>query len=654
MLRYFDVGEVKTSIGRAIVEERYRALRRQVPVIYLLALVNLGALQIATTGMLTVGFNPPTALAVCAAVRVVQWLGTAHEEVSHVQMLKRLRQTCAIAAFMCLLICIWCLRLLQFQDPTAELTIILLGSLTAIGTAYGLSSFPVAARLPLIVLSFPLAGRALLSDNPFFVSAALSLSIVSLLILRLLNVHNKHFTDLVRARARVLNEQERAEASHQRATEAATTDFLTGLPNRRAFMAALDEELANRAGGCKFGLALVDLDRFKPINDTFGHGIGDELLRVVADRLKGLAGEEATVARLGGDEFAVLLPHMDKTVTAEAFGKIILAAINQPAEVKGRQFPVSACCGIALSRRGKLRAPTQVLAHADIALYQAKALSPGRLAIFEPRMGAPRRRRTKIERALQLSTTYDDVHLVYQPIFDLRTGRIIAQEALARWTDRELGDISPAEFIPIAEQLDVIGRLSDTLLNKAIAEAALWPSDIRLSFNLSAVQLCSPGAAEVVMLALKNGGLPPERLQVEVTETSLLADFQKARDNLLKLRSAGVSIVLDDFGAGYASVSYLREIQFDQIKLDGSLTTAAQTDQNGQCLLAAVIGLCEILGVPPVAEHIETEEQLKLLLRLGCGAGQGYWLRRPMPADFARQIRSDLSFLPRGAVSSAA
>jgi EAL domain-containing protein (putative c-di-GMP-specific phosphodiesterase class I) len=259
-------------------------------------------------------------------------------------------------------------------------------------------------------------------------------------------------------------------------------------------------------------------------------------------------------------------------------------------------------------------------------------------------MEAPRQRRAKIERALQLHGIYDDIHVVFQPIFDLRTGQIIAQEALARWTDEELGDVSPAEFVPIAEQLDVIGRLSDSLFDKAVKEAAQWPAAVRLSFNLSAIQICSAGSADGIIRTLTERGVSPERLQVEVTEITLLADFQQARANLLKLRSAGVSLVLDDFGAGHASISNLREIRFDQVKLDGSLVKAAEECPERQRLLGAVIGLCQALDVPAVAEHVETEEQLKLLLELGCGAGQGYWLHRPISSDAAREVSSHLSF----------
>lgn len=654
MSSYLSIDEVDTAAGRAIVAERYTAVRRQVPVIYLLAIVNLFGLQLAASGEFSFGLNPPTALALCAAVRMTQWIKAGATEVCHEVMLTRLQQTAWVSGTVSLVISVWCLHLMA-SNPTALMSVLLFGSLTAIGVAYGLSSFPLAARLPLLVLAVPLAAKALLSDDPQFIGAALSLAVVTALIWRLLEVHNRHFVGLIKSRSVIAHEQERAEDARREAFSAATTDFLTGLPNRRAFVTAIEEKLKTPASA--FGVALVDLDRFKPTNDTFGHAAGDELLRTVAARLLETVDSTATVARLGGDEFAVLFSGVRETSAAKALGERILAALNMPVEISGRPFAISACCGVALASHDPPSTASRLLANADVALYDAKASGCGKAAVFLVEMEAPRRRRAQIERALQLTDNHDDVEVVFQPIVDLHTGAIVAQEALARWSDDELGEVSPAEFVPIAEHLNVIGGLSEMLLEKAVAEAVQWQNPVRLSFNLSAVQLCSERSAEMILDTLHDAGLAASRLQVEVTETALLADFDKARENLQRLRSKGVTIVLDDFGAGYASISYLREMQFDQIKLDGSLVTSAQQCPERQRLLGAVIGLCRALNVEPVAEHIETEQQLKLLLTLGCGLGQGYWLHKPMRAPAARELSftsNDLRELPPPAKRTAA
>jgi EAL domain-containing protein (putative c-di-GMP-specific phosphodiesterase class I) len=264
-------------------------------------------------------------------------------------------------------------------------------------------------------------------------------------------------------------------------------------------------------------------------------------------------------------------------------------------------------------------------------------------------MEAPRRRRTAIERALLSPGIDNDFRMVFQPIFDLKSGRAVAHEALARWTDPELGPIPPSEFVPIAEHLNLIDQINQRLMALAFEEARQWPAEVKLSFNLSAIQICSAGSARSVLHALAQARLGPDRLQIEVTETALLGDFERARKNLAELREAGVTIVLDDFGAGYASIGYLRELRFDQIKLDGGLVTAAQHSADGRRLLRAVIGLCENLGVSSIAEHVESEELLKLVVELGCSGGQGHWLSAPVEAkELAVQCGMDQSERRRG------
>jgi diguanylate cyclase (GGDEF)-like protein len=643
---YLDAGEIDTASGRAIVEERYFALRQQIPIIYVLAVVNLCGLQLATGNKLEFGVNVPTLLGICAFVRVLQWLRTP-KEVTHAVMLRRMRQTCCLATMICLIVCVWCLHI-QTVSQTAAMAVMLFGGLTAIGVSYGLGALPAAARLPLLVLALPLAAQAGMSSDPQFVGAALSLAVVALLILRLLNVHNAQFTDVIRSRSMIAREQELAEHARQEATLAATTDFLTGLPNRRAFVAALDAEIAPTRPRRPFAVAVVDLDRFKAVNDTFGHASGDKLLQTVAERLLHAAGKTAVVARLGGDEFGLLFPKVACAEDAMSAGVRLLSEVNRPAVINGRQFAVSACCGLGMSRKGKSRTPSRILADADLALYEAKDRPGGGVAVFEPRMEAPQRRRSQVERALQLPDVHDRIHLVFQPIIDLHSGRLVANEALARWRDPELGDVSPSEFVPLAEQLNVIGSISDRLMMKAFIEALNWPASVRLSFNLSAVQLCEPGSAESILRALQEVRLPTGRLQVEVTETALLADFTRARENLGRLSTAGVTIVLDDFGAGYASIGYLRELRFDQIKLDGALVTAAQDSPDGERLLAAVIGLCQALGVSTIAEHVENDRQLTLLIKLGCSAGQGFWLQPPLSAEACRELSTAASLVFQG------
>jgi diguanylate cyclase (GGDEF)-like protein len=634
---YFQPDEPETAIECALVRERYLALRPQIPIIYLLAVIALCGLQFAIEEKLVLGLNPPSILAGCAIVRLAQWLRRPTDEVTVNSMWRRMRQTTWLTLLVCVLICIWCLYSAQ-RAPQDIISVLLLGGLTAIGATFGLSSHPAAARIPLIVLALPLAAGALLSTNVQFVAAAISLAVVALLLLRVLEINNEHLEGLITSKDIIAHEQNRTGIALKDASDAATTDFLTELANRRAFMASLTAKLEGARSGCGFALALIDLDRFKLINDSFGHTTGDELLRIVARRLMEAAPDRAHVARLGGDEFAVLLPDINEVAATRLAGDRIVSLLNGPAAFNDSQFTISGCCGLTIVQTAHSETTSSVLAQADIALYHAKRNGSGQLAMFEPQMDAPRKRRAQIGRALQAPATFSGIDLAFQPIVNLRSGRVLAYEALARWTHHELGNIEPADFIPVAEQLNLIGALSGNLLKKAACEAVRWPEPIKLSFNLSAVQLCSASSAQTIITETRRAGLDPERLQVEVTETALLGDFGKARENLHALKAEGVTIVLDDFGAGYSSISYLKEIQFDLIKLDGSLIASSNDTVERQRLLGAVIGLCNGMQVPCVAEHIEEKEQARMLLELGCELGQGYWLQKPMPGAAMRQV----------------
>jgi diguanylate cyclase (GGDEF)-like protein len=397
---------------------------------------------------------------------------------------------------------------------------------------------------------------------------------------------------------------------------------------------------------------LLDLDGFKPINDTFGHAAGDAVLVEVAARLGREAGTGALVARLGGDEFGLILAHANQAALARA-GEMLCLALGAPYYVEGREFRVSASGGMALLAPAECDV-AQALSRAVAALYAAKEKGRGSTAMFTPEIAEANRRRIAIERALMDGGIGERIGFSFQPIFDLATGQLRAFEALARWTDPVLGLVEPGEFIPIAEQINVIEQISDTLLARAAAEAAHWPDAVRLSFNLSAVQLCAPRSAPRLLAIVAKNGLDPTRLQIEVTETAMLGDFAVARRNLAQLRAAGTRIVLDDFGSGFASISYLREMMFDAIKLDGALVRGAPESEVAVRLLKGVLALCASLRVPCVAEHIETEGQLALLRELGCRDGQGYALGGPMPAAEARVLGAArvLPFASKGIVTA--
>jgi diguanylate cyclase (GGDEF)-like protein len=655
-----DAGEAQTAGGRALLEERYQALLRQIPLLYIVALANYLGLHLATGGQIDSFYSPSTLLVGLVIVRLVHWLRARNRVLTPEEIVRELRKTWAYALIVSMGFCTWALWLIDGANPDYDGHVILFGTLAGVGCAYGLSSFPGAARVPLLCLALPIAVRLFFSDDIAHKGMGIAICVVILLILRLLGIHNQAFRELVESRTAISLERERAQraerlakAEKAKARLIADTDPLTGLANRRAFLRALGRRaggLARSGGG--FALAMVDLDGFKPINDTFGHATGDRVLEGIGERLARAAGEGALIARTGGDEFALLLPRVRSVAGATSAGAAVCAALQEPFVVDGREFRISGCCGVTLLKRDDCDVQ-EALIRADTALYRAKEGGRSGIAVFTREMHEIHRRRILVEKALRLPETLDRIGLVFQPITDLATGELKALEALARWHDEILGRIPPDQFIPIAEQINVIEPISDRLLALAAAEAARWAAAVRLSFNVSAVQLCTTGSASRILAVIERAGLDPCRLQVEVTETALLADFEVARDNLHALRGAGARIVLDDFGAGHASISYLREMQFDGVKLDGALIASVVDSLRSRRLLKGVLDLCEALGLPSVAEHIETEEQLRLLRELGCREGQGYLLSPPLHAEAAAALAAPKLALIRGRAAAA-
>ncbi|HYW15907.1 MAG TPA: EAL domain-containing protein [Allosphingosinicella sp.] len=636
---------METVGGRILLEERFRALQRQVPLLYVVIFSNMVGLYLASGGKFDSFLDFPLLIGALMVMRTVHWLKVRNRVLAPERILNELRKMLVFSVMFSVAFCAWSLNLMATRPATDHDFIILFASLAAIGCAYGVSRYPAAARTPLLLLGLPLAGLLILTSDAAHVAMGVGLLSIILVLLRQLGLHDEGFCELVESRTAISLERERAQGAERlakaekaKARLIADTDPLTGLANRRAFLRALGRRAAGLARSRKgFALAMVDLDGFKPINDTFGHAAGDRVLEGIGSRLARASGDGALIARTGGDEFALLLPTIRSMTAADSAGVAICAALQEPFQVDGREFRVSGSCGVTLLVPGDCNVE-EALIRADTALYRAKESGRSGVAVFTPEMHEIHRRRILVEKALRLPETLDRIGLVFQPIKDLATGELKALEALARWHDDTLGRIPPSQFIPIAEQINVIEQISDKLLGQAAAEAARWATSVRLSFNVSAVQLCTAGSAQRLLAVIERARLEPERLQLEVTETALLADFEVARDNLRALRGAGARIVLDDFGAGHASISYLREMQFDGVKLDGTLIATVADSLRSRRLLKGVLDLCAALGLPSVAEHIETEDQLRLLRELGCREGQGFLLSPPLHADAAAAL----------------
>ncbi|WP_053225708.1 putative bifunctional diguanylate cyclase/phosphodiesterase [Solirubrobacter soli] len=394
-------------------------------------------------------------------------------------------------------------------------------------------------------------------------------------------------------------------------------DSLTGLPNRPLFEQRIADTLA---GGAPAVVAFLDLDEFKQVNDSLGHAAGDRLLEICGERLRNALREGDTVARLGGDEFAILAVEV---TDLDAFVDRIFSVLSAPLMLEGKRLYLRASVGVATTLSGP-----ELLRNADLAMYAAKAAGTNRCAFFTEDMHirAVERldRREQLERAIE----NDELRLHYQPIVDLDLGRVAGFEALVRWQHPVRGFLGPGEFIPLAEETGLIVPLGRWVLREAARQAALWSGAPYLSVNVAGAQLEQPGFVDEVATALADGGLNPARLVLEVTESSLVADFEAER--LQDLRRLGVRLAIDDFGTGYSSLSYLRRFPMDVLKIDRSFTRDATTDT---ALLEAIVAMGESLGLVLIPEGIEEPEQVDALRALGCRLGQGYHFGRPVPAD---------------------
>jgi diguanylate cyclase (GGDEF)-like protein len=428
-----------------------------------------------------------------------------------------------------------------------------------------------------------------------------------------------------------VTEKRQAEA---RIAHMAHHDALTGLPNRVLFRERLGEALARARRGEEFAVLCIDLDNFKAVNDTLGHPVGDALLCAVTERLQGLLRDADTVARLGGDEFAVLQSSANQPGNVTTLARRIIEGLSAPYEVAGHQVVVGASIGIAMAPRDA-DAADALIKNADLALYRAKSGGRGAWRFFEPEMDALMQSRRLLELDLRRALVAEEFEVHYQPLVDLRTRRPTGLEALVRWRHPQRGLVSPADFIPLAEEIGLIGPIGEWVLRRACAEAVGWPGAPKIAVNLSATQFRAGEAlVAVVADALAATGLPANRLELEITETAMLEDVEQTLATLHKLRAHGVSISMDDFGTGYSSLSYLRVFPFDKVKIDQSFVRGI-ADGNGDCaaIVRAIAGLCGDLGMSTTAEGVETEDQLRHLIAKGCTEVQGYLFSRPVPAS---------------------
>jgi len=446
----------------------------------------------------------------------------------------------------------------------------------------------------------------------------------------------------------------RLTASEERAQRLASHDPLSGLPNRLYFDLKLDEALAGvKLRGEHHGLLYLDLDRFKEINDSFGHEAGDQMIVALARRVGKVLRPADVFARMGGDEFAILCTNILGKADIEARARRILDQFKEPYALGERKIIASASIGIAMAPEHS-KARLELSQFADIALYRAKHEGRNRYRLFESSIGEEMRTRRAIELGLRGAIDDDQLYVHYQPIYDAATRRIVGVESLLRWRHPTFGAVDPALLVSVAEERGLILRLGEWVLRRACRDAAAWP-DIKVAVNVSPIQFRQRNFGLQVENVLKQTGFDPARLELELTEGVLVTDADQAESVMTGLRNAGIRMALDDFGTGYSSLIYLRRFPFDKIKIDRSFLESVEATGESLVLIESVVNLGRALGLIVTAEGVETEEQMRLLQAIGCHEVQGYYFSKPVPAaDITLMLAADEPRRAREAIRAVA
>jgi diguanylate cyclase (GGDEF)-like protein/PAS domain S-box-containing protein len=431
-------------------------------------------------------------------------------------------------------------------------------------------------------------------------------------------------------------------------------DALTDLANRVLLNDRLEQALGRVQHSEMVAVHHLDLDQFKAVNDTFGHPCGDKLLRTVAERLRGLVGEADTIARMGGDEFVIVQATIADPADATSLAQAVIEALSEPYDIiDGQQAVIGVSIGISVGP-GDGSNPDKLLRNADLALYRAKSDGRGTFRFFEPVMDLQMQTRRVLEQDLRKALPSGEFELYYQPVVNLASKEISGFEALIRWNHPSKGMISPADFIPLAEEIGFIVPMGEWVIRQACATAAQWPDNLHVAVNISAIQFRSPGLMQVIVSALAASGLAPTRLEIEITESVLLHNKEATLAVLHQLRALGIRIAMDDFGTGYSSLTYLQSFPFDKIKIDRSFVKNITENSSSLNIVRAVAALANGMGMTATAEGVETAEQLHSIASEGCTEMQGFLFSRPLPvAEIERQFLSGRGPRDKGRIVAA-
>ena len=599
---------------------------------YLIMVGNSAALSLATYGSapFVLGVGVPAALCLLSIIRALLWLRRRDNVPTVLTIRRHLVTTYFVSMLLAVGFVGWGLALFENANLVQRTCIGLFVFIAVISCAFCLQSFPAVARVILFVGALPLPIRMFMAGDWFLVGTGMNMVFVTLLIDRIVRANHARFTEALESRYEMLLERERARGAERQAHDLAYRDPLTSLPNRRALTERLDDIVAGE--GTAAALMIVDLDRFKDVNDVHGHLVGDELLRLVSSKLVMVVGSSAEAFRLGGDEFAVIAKLPPGAEEPSRLAKRLVEALRRPLVGTDVIHHVGGSVGIACYPQDAQDCET-LMRKADIALYEAKTGGRGVFRMFKPAMEEQIRYRSSVETELRRDVRSGALTAFVQPIVDLSSGQTAIYELLARWVRDGKFFVGPDQFIPIAEDCGLINELMLTLLEQGCEYARSEGSPKSIAVNISPIQLKDPRQAERILSVLESCRYPPQIFGIEVTENALVSDFGRARDTLETLKRHGVQIALDDFGTGYSSLRHLHLLPFDKIKIDRSFVTALPNDDEALKIIRAIVNLASGLRLGVVAEGVESEEIASCLRQIGCTHGQGFHYGAPMPVQ---------------------
>lgn len=609
-----------------LIRAQLAAYSKQIPLLYFIICANVATVAFTHYGHAPIGltvFLPSCLVAICA-VRVGFWMRARNKIVADEVAVERLRMAVRLGGVVGVVILAWTFSLYAYGDVQTRSHVNLVIGITVMGSIFSLMHLRSAALILAAVVVIPYTTFVFLTQNTTYVLIAINLLLVTGAMVYVLFIVSADFEKMVNGQV----ETKRLSDDNFRL---ANTDSLTGLPNRRQFFGKLDALLGRaKLRKSHFVVGVIDLDGFKPINDLYGHVVGDRVLMEVGERLQGLASDAIFFARLGGDEFGVFMEGACSSADILAFGERICDALRTPFSLPGLIVNVTGSIGFAMFPEAGETSEI-LFERADYALYFGKQKQRGRAVIFTDSHEVEIRNQNLIEQCLRSADLDSEMSLHFQPLFDVVLNRPVSFEALARWHSPKLGSVPPNVFIAVAERTDLINKITRTLLHKALAAAKTWPNDVRVSFNLSTRDLLSPESILQIVSIVRNSGVTASRIDFEVTETAFMGDFDQAEASIRMLKALGARISLDDFGTGYSSLSYVHRLPLDKIKIDRSFVIDIETQSTCRTIVRTVVDLCQSLSIDCVVEGMETKEQASVLRELGCKAMQGYFFSKPMP-----------------------